>query len=88
MNPSSFFLELYEPLPERIQIGRCEYPTIEICRVLECITNEAIIKKGTNTLRNGFRNCTIQIKVLLPTRPGERLKVIGKGRTYELTSTW
>lgn len=86
-SPSSFLLELYEPLPQKIQIGRNEYPTIEVCRLLEIITNEAIIKKD-NSLRSSWKNCTVEIKVIQPTRPGDTLKVIGKGKTYELTSMW
>jgi hypothetical protein len=87
MNPSSYFLDLYEPLPDRVQIGRCQYPTIEVCRLLEILSNKAIIKKN-NSLRNSWKNCTVEIKVIHPTRPGDTLKVIGKGKTFELTSTW
>jgi len=87
MIPQSFLLELFDPLPEKIQIGRNEYPTIEVCRLLEILCNKAIIKKN-NSLRNSWRNCTVEIKVIQPMRPGDTLKVIGKGKTYELISTW
>jgi hypothetical protein len=88
MNPSSYLLELYEPLPDRIQIGRCEYPTIEVCRLLEILCNKAIIKKGSNRLRNGWRNTTVELKIIPPEQIGDSLKIVGKGKTFELTSMW
>jgi hypothetical protein len=86
-SPHSYFLDLVEPLPQKIQIGRHEYPTLEVCRLLEILCNKAIIKKN-NSLRNSWKNCTVEIKVIYPMKPGDRLQVIGKGKTYELISTW
>jgi len=89
ISPSFFRIELFEPLPARVQIGRNEYPTLELCRVLEVITDEAIIKKGSNSLRNGWRNCTVEIKVIQPENLGDPLKIIGKeNKQYELISVW
>jgi len=82
--PSSFLLELYEPLEKITMINGKEYSTVKILNALEQITNQKILLRS-HKLHRGFRNTTIEFLIIKPHSVGQPLVIIGK---EELINVW